>query len=179
MISAPSARPNTGHGQYHHRHAYRFLGAIAAISLLVGGIGIMNIMLVSVTERTRESASARPSARSNGHPGAVPARIDFLSLLGGFLGILFGCSWPWRLDALNLHWSSIADRAAGYGFRRRGRAHLRPLPRLASRQPATHRSAAIRIKSPTFPDRHRRQYAGACFCVKLVVTDLSSYIHDP
>ena len=37
-----------------------FLGSIAAISPLVGGIGIMNIMMVSVTERTRKSASARP-----------------------------------------------------------------------------------------------------------------------
>jgi putative ABC transport system permease protein len=68
-----------------------FLAAIAGISLLVGGIGIMNIMLVSVAERTKEigvrkALGASPSVIR----GQFIVEAVTLTLLGGFLGIIFG-----------------------------------------------------------------------------------------
>ncbi len=67
------------------------LGAIAGISLLVGGIGIMNIMFVSVTERTKE-IGLRMSVGGRGIDILMQFLIEavMLSILGGIIGILFG-----------------------------------------------------------------------------------------
>jgi putative ABC transport system permease protein len=68
-----------------------FLGGIAAISLLVGGIGIMNIMLVSVTERTREIGLRKAvGAKKTDILFQFLAESSVLSLIGGLIGILLG-----------------------------------------------------------------------------------------
>nr|WP_320048752.1 ABC transporter permease [uncultured Desulfuromonas sp.] len=81
------------------------LGAIAGISLLVGGIGIMNIMLASVTERTREIGIRRAiGARRKQIVLQFLIETVVLSCCGGALGIALGLFLPWiitRLTGLN------------------------------------------------------------------------------
>jgi putative ABC transport system permease protein len=68
-----------------------FLGSIAAISLLVGGIGIMNIMLVSVTERTREIGIRKAvGAKKRDIRAQFLVEAVVLSLIGGFVGMALG-----------------------------------------------------------------------------------------
>ncbi len=74
-----------------------FLGGVAGISLLVGGIGIMNIMLVSVTERTREIGLRKAvGARGSDILSQFLIESIILSLVGGLLGVALG----WSITAI-------------------------------------------------------------------------------
>ncbi len=80
------------------------LACIAGISLLVGGIGIMNIMYVSVTERTRE-IGLRMSIGARGIDILSQFLIEavIISVTGGILGVVVGCVATWLVNVL-AHW---------------------------------------------------------------------------
>ena len=80
------------------------LGSVAGISLLVGGIGIMNIMYVSVTERTRE-IGLRMSVGARGVDILSQFLIEaiLISITGGVIGVIIGCGASFMIKSI-AHW---------------------------------------------------------------------------
>ena len=92
MLNSPTDRMTT------------LLACIAGISLIVGGIGIMNIMYVSVTERTRE-IGLRMSVGARGVDILSQFLIEaiMISITGGIIGVIIGCGASWVVKSI-AHW---------------------------------------------------------------------------
>ena len=141
-------------------------GVIAAISLLVGGIGIMNIMLASINERIREIGICK-AVGATGLAIFIQVLIEsvVIALLGAALGLAGSYAFVEMLENTQPHRKRSRHHSRRHAPRRRlqrgGRHHRRFVPSPQGREASSDSGVAIRVEPPAVPSGAMKRCAHA------------------